>query len=1151
MNPQKGKAIFKELFERHSSATIREGSVIVEQVINPLALAGTPALSMVEDLLQKSNLPQDGMENEVLDQIGERLMVSRVRGGRSVATIRLVLSDPALVTVRKGALCSTPDKVAFRIRRDYTFSPSAFSPTTRWSRTVYLSPEIEVEAEKEGAASVVGAETISIPGFIVPGLIGIFNSQPSSSVESSETNAQYFERLRTAISTRSLDTAIGQRFLLPGRFGAEVSRMVLAESGSDLIARDKVYVRRVIATDALDVDVTLVRSGGQTTQLELDINGNTATHTISTAYRISTLAQNGEVTRSVTFGASNTTGVLTELRSIPFGSYALVFVRANQSLPQGIVDAFEKDFSVVGIFQREENLIKDYLFFAQKGHAGFTPRELFSNPASGDDNFSFATIIIDQTQEQGLPTITFQGKTRGVFSPNPHRLYRRTPLSQLQVPDAFGEEILQEEYNALIRQDFRYVRTGTSLLFEDGFERLDIDNEPILLSTSLGGGWSCGNTGERKRNRDAAAGVYLHEGKLVFGPTRLDLSSLGDLSGEVVSSVDFEQELVPIGDRIRMTNLVRMLQREGLPMIFIHRVLREFRTSRPAVTVVNSSGATSPVVQHHITDANGFQVTGSFWTSDDEATPAAITIARNRPGETEKFRWYEGFGVTFSTSTDRDGLQNLFITDNASSDRQMTVVGDELVNGKLVQNVLAQGYAEILPLTEYNFELIFGSPSPGEREMIALKVRIWPKGSARPSTPTLEYGAYTPINRRDELLVHQGENITHTDPQFVVSTHVGIGVSSTNGRHVWVFDDFKIENVDRIFAQKMMEIDVRERSGTALVKVVARGRGFDHETSTERFGHSLYVFSPSTNAWVLLDRMDYQGFHFHTASGQFEISDHAEGGKVYLLVTANYPHEGPYATPVESQLDVDYVTGSDYNRIERIGGKADLFFVQTFEDNRPSQLRSAVITGTTEVNYVSAETLGGPVEEIVSVEIDGSGIELEENDYRIFFEDGALRGSAREKLLLALDGAVVGLPIKITARVHTQVLPIDAYINDTDFRKVDSDLLIRHKQSVFVDFEAKVLGSWTGSHTVALGKWIAETDSDISLSTLVERMLLLGAQEVILTEPDAPQLVARRFDDNGNMHSEQALQGSTPDAGRLQRSQAEHFVPGQIVISVA
>ena len=1130
------RSVFASLFRTHSPATVREGSVIMDQIVGPLAIYTQPVYSAAARIIDQLTLPDPkaATESDVMRALGQLIGVAPIDGSRSRAQVRIVIRTAQRINVPEGAQFLTAEGKAFRTERAFVFPEGSLSATTWNGSVAYETPGFDVVSDVTGPEAVVAAGAINIPGLIVPGLLGVYNPAASSGAVSAETLGSYKDRLRKASSSRGTDTKEGALFSIPSTFGSSIQDLTLVRPGDSEMDRDVTYTRRLIGSTPIDASLTMTRSGGTTTSLGLTVNGDTTTQSVSSEVTI--LAYDEE---AGSFGVQRvaTTGLSAAVASITSGNYVFVHFKAGWAAT-GDIPAFLDEIGATLDPDGDKTL--DYVYFFSKGKHAVAPRQLTSDPDNGTGTVTFSLQQREISVEREAILAGFEGKIQGKRHPNPNRILKRRPTSETADLSSPADEVAQEEYALVASPDFEGVIVDTDILWEADFARA------TSIVQALGPDWVCGNTGEPLTARDSAGGVQLYKGSLVMSPLQFD-SKVVDATSTIpprgpIKPVTELQRNAPLQAKAR--NVRTILQSTGVPNTTINQVFTILTAAEevPVEGYRGKAGNTSPVVMRRVADEHGFRVSGSFWTTDTGKNPVAITMARTNPDQGGQFRWYEGYGIALSCS-DADGQANVFVIDNGASDREMTVVGEEFVGGKLDHNVLAQTTATINPETKYRYEIIFGVPAEGGAGAVALTARVWQDGQAKPATPTISYGAYVPTNRRDQLLFAQGDDVFTNAANTRLAEYIGIGVSKTDAEHYWKFDDLSVHNVDREFAQAVLEFDVMDADTSLTFMLVARARGYDSNAASEKFGHKVFAWNVVTTAWEEVASYTYNDFLPYTTRFGVDLRDRITSGTVRLLVSATYAHQGSATTPTTSLLELDHISGGAYSRIIHTGGKSDVWFFQEANDAyRPSEVRSHTFTGTRMVE-IDPASLGGPIEEVLSVEITGGAetIVLDPSDYRFFWRDEALRGSMRERLIIVLDPSTVGLDLQITARVHTLTPSLQSFLATSSSSKLDADLLARHKQSVFVDVSGDIEGPVTAVDTLVKA-WISGyTAERMRLADLVDYLYSEGATSVSLTGAGALTISGRRINADGNTE--------TVSSDTLTRLRIERFVPGSVTLT--
>lgn len=212
-------------------------------------------------------------------------------------------------------------------------------------------------------------------------------------------------------------------------------------------------------------------------------------------------------------------------------------------------------------------------------------------------------------------------------------------------------------------------------------------------------------------------------------------------------------------------------------------------------------------------------------------------------------------------------------------------------------------------------------------------------------------------------------------------------------------------------------------------------------------------------------------------------------------------------------------------------------------DDRPSVGRTYTISSAESINDLRPDDFGGPIAEITDVYTgsDASGVALEKgSEYRYFWKGDGHRGSMEETVHMPVDSGVVGTTITVEARVHNEVASVHNFINTSPKRKIDADLLARHRRPVWIDFSADVRGTFGGQIETTIREWIRNRQKDfVDVSVLAGALQERGAESV---NTETAVLSARRLSDDGNMTS-------TTDFS-VSRTNVETFVPGAVSITV-
>lgn len=538
-------------------------------------------------------------------------------------------------------------------------------------------------------------------------------------------------------------------------------------------------------------------------------------------------------------------------------------------------------------------------------------------------------------------------------------------------------------------------------------------------------------------------------------------------------------------------------------------------------------------------DLNGFAVRGVFGIpkNADQETPLYIMSYKSENQPVAE----DGYGFAVMQGEEN----NVYITDGKT-------IGPDTDPEEWP---LAVGSQQIEAGETYEFLAVYGK-AEGEtaRNAIELSVWLWPDEGIRSQEPTAEEGPKVPSNIRTSNVGNRN------------ALSVGINNDGVDKKGYWYFPKISVENIDEVYSQAIMEMDVSGQRGEMNLITTARGQGGNDEGRTS-YGHSMYLWDYQREKWDLLERVDYEAYKPYTQNVSINLlPEYVQNGNVNILATTNYRHLQSLKDPTESRLSIDYAYGRSVPVNRKTYGKTDFYFRQKpdkskndrgFTSFRPSQEVEFIIEDIGALNVLGVDssedgTFNAPIEEIISVKVldenDNEIVELEpKTEYRYFWNNEALRGSMREEIALVIDSlfAQNQSKLKVTARVHSMTRLLNEYFQSDDQRKIDGDLLAMHKQSVFVDAYIKHRGSATGLEE-DVRRWIYDHDGEeMNVSDLVSFLGNRGAEDILLydgsNESDAASLTARRIDKNGNEQKESSFT-------LLQKEVTETFVPGTIRI---
>lgn len=842
-------------------------------------------------------------------------------------------------------------------------------------------------------------------------------------------------------------------------------------------------------------------------------------------YVLSFDAEKNEFGTSVGFQLNLTSDELVASlrKTVRYGEFFFLFLSKEAVAYYGDLSTdFEQLFGVIRYTEALDHADADYWMFARRGDMTFVPREGIEPRTGRNVAIEVHTSLFEQYGDDGLlfTPITFAGKKAGTVAPKAHRLLTRLTPLKTEPLTSIGEEVDQEAYNVLIRPDMEGVIYDSVNILDENFIGSDI------VTATLPTGFFMGNTGEAK-STISTVGARQFLGHLLLGPSAMDFSALSSL----------------------------------------------IENAEPPESGFEAPITTHPVAQKNIGDATGFVAETRFFTtqlasggSGDDILGKRMCFSAYRNSEHTKLTWGDGLGVTLRPTLMVDGLpaaedqeDNVFIFDNSTGRG-----GSQLASTRFV----------IKPETYYNIRMLFNeSVDSSANGAITLSVWIWEDGKTATGAPQLQIGSYVPTNRRMDVFAGND-----TDQ----SSGVGFGCESLSYGEYWAFDHLTVRNTSTDYAQMVLDLDMVGQHEKVDFLMTLRGKGFS--AGAEVYGHSVLLWNFSSEAWEEVQRNSYDEYRLNTVRFSVDLlPEYLSGSHIYFLITAPYPQQStPLASAISSRVELDYVYGRSVGTAKKTFGKSDIYFVQTPDVSaiwggtvaafRPSIRQSLIIASSSNINTLQPGTnyedengaptaLSGPIEEVLEValmqELDGHSPKYQlldvlrhGADYMFFWNNPTLRGSMQEQLALVLHADFSGQPIRVTLRSHSRVNSVNEFLQTAGSRKLDSDLLARHKKSVFVDINAQYKGVVSGNLTEKLREWVFNFSSQEIQSSDISRFLLdQGVTQILLFDgsnsTSALNLVARRINDNGVVQKEssQVL---------LRRTATETFVPGVVkLISIA
>lgn len=1096
MTAQTIRNIIIESFKQQSPDLAAEGTAVADLITDPLAIFVSKYLISAERFIEQGNT--ESPQESLLDVLGSRFLVDRKLENKPSASITLYFDSSKVLDGIKfpaGSIASSVSGVKYALDQDVYLAKSNLSAASYLGRSenVVASRPLSFTALSPGSDNKVAAKQLSVPEFSIPGLIGITNELASTSGSSRESDEAYIERIRDSFSTRSMDTEAGIKYLIASSFANDVESIEVLSHSSPKMKRNKLNSNTVLASTFSEAEVALTRASGATSLITYSVDGVSVNMSASVS-----VAAHREGAFILNSGSLTISQAIEAIKSLPSDSIVFLFLKNTM---QGVITDEEYDFvsSFFDISYRMEG--KDLVCMGSHGGSPLGPVSYWTAGSEGDRVFKVSTSLINKVK--GPENMYgFIGKKRGSNASNRSVAYKQ--ISKF-VESEVKLEVTQGEYASLIASDFDPLKIQSTEIFSDNFLRFTASGSPITKTSAVGNDWLCGNTGERKSQKDSSAGIFLVNGRLVMGPSKVSASYLGGLtesnlvSSEVISLVGaISPELKKQAEDLKSTLLA-----EGIEERKVNRLVSSFLRNSEAAVVGTSgiSGNTSPVIQRPLLKEYGFKVTGTVKTSDTGDNLMLISSARTAPEEValDTFKWYEGYGVAIGTAAEGS---NIFIMDNAAASYDAIIAGDEVVSSKFYNNVLKQDSFDFDPNVNYEFDVTFTAPSSEDsRHAYGILAWFWPEGSTKPVTPTIEYGPYIPVNRQSEL-INFGEGNYSSEVFDAKANHIGFGVSSTSAKHAWILGNVKVENTEEVYSQALMDFDVSGYSEQLELRVVARGSGnkqvdqggtIIHE---EGYGVDLYLYNWITQAFELISSKKTNERNFVSFSD--EVSDkYISRGIVRSVIRSAYPQGKVDISATPSLLDVDYAFIFAEAEPISLSGMADVVVTQIREGSSVLDTKLVPVT-VGDSNTISADSVGGPIFRVKRVTL-GEGqsqVELDSSEFYYFWEDESVRGSSRESLVLLVDSTYQGLSAQVEIEYGESVGLIQQFIDTHERRKIDGDLLVRHRSPVYFSLSLSATSTSEGVEQ-RLKVWLKER-SQINIPELISFLNAVGVSSISL-----------------------------------------------------
>jgi hypothetical protein len=219
---------------------LREGTGLRDLVLRPSALLLTLVKKGVDQYFTQNTLNgvDDSTPTEVLDSILSNWFLTRKIGIKSVISARLYFARKKNVSVSSSTYFSTDNTVKFLPSESISYSADAMTFDS-YSNEYYI--DIELVAEKEGTDyNISSGSLLYFSNFDPYFLRAEINYLKSESINS-ETNSEFIERSKTAISTRNLINVPSVDSNLKAEFNY-IDRLLVVGMGDEEMIRDQIRV---------------------------------------------------------------------------------------------------------------------------------------------------------------------------------------------------------------------------------------------------------------------------------------------------------------------------------------------------------------------------------------------------------------------------------------------------------------------------------------------------------------------------------------------------------------------------------------------------------------------------------------------------------------------------------------------------------------------------------------------------------------------------------------------------------------------------------------------------------------------------------------------------------------------------------------------
>jgi hypothetical protein len=375
---------------------------------------------------------------------------------------------------------------------------------------------------------------------------------------------------------------------------------------------------------------------------------------------------------------------------------------------------------------------------------------------------------------------------------------------------------------------------------------------------------------------------------------------------------------------------------------------------------------------------------------------------------------------------------NLMIVDN-------DYISLDLYAGKHVEydggalSYIKSGITEILPDTTYYFSLTIGAENELQFRVASNKSELYN------GMPVISTGARTPLS----------EYMSTPDMDALA-----ISVIDTKG-YKWYYDNIKIGSLSREYPILFISMDSSDLPNFINAHFRAYAEGFSEDNSIE-YGVELYVWNPTTLAWVLIGDNEYSSMgatNITRVSEDIEKANFESDGHIKLALMPSNP-SGSLAE-LNSTIVVDFFKLQGVSNISvNIGGAVDVYL-----DDAYLKQDSVDFTPDTD-NFMNNINEDRAIVWVDSVHIKGdeNAVLTEGIDYVWAWNEDNFKYSSKVQDVIRLSN---GLASELTLNyTYSPIVKAAQDVIDTDpnVSYKGQDVLVKHMAIHLLDLTATLLG---------------------------------------------------------------------------------------------